>query len=224
MRRNASSVILETANLDKNNFIKILDKFDFPNVKDPSGFINEIHDHVQRYATEIEFSQSLSEADVIGTETAFSSYNGGRLEFIENGLVRKFIIENFMPLYLHIPMIMKNANHFFDEELHIKKLLHDNCISPEIRERIFFKKSENEIRIQFSDVIVGFLAKYFTFVDNMSFSKLSATILTLNETQKDTMCILRDMFKYADLMSRGSSVRIDSIYNCEKSDFFLSRL
>ena len=163
LQRRASSVLLDVVRIDKNNFIKILSSFGYPDVKNRADFVRNISDLIKNNIREIDRSNSISDIDIRGICCACDVFNNEKLEFIEN---RKSgtILDDFLSLYLHIPMKFPKSKHFFDAEDHIQKLLEQQkIIWPGITKRIFFVNSKNDIRIQISDVVSGFFGEIFYF-------------------------------------------------------------
>ena len=124
-------------------------------------------------------------------------------------------------MYMHVPTQWPKARHIFDEESSIQELLAQQRATECDGFRLFFVDSQDDIRIQISDVLTGFLGKYFTFIDATTLPELRSLIPELSNNQRDSLCCLRELIQASDDFSRELSMRVDSIHNCEKSDFFL---
>lgn len=221
LQRRASSVLLDVVRIDKNNFIKILSSFGYPDVKDREDFVKTISDLIKKNIREIDRSNSISDIDICGICCACDVFNNEKLEFIEDGKCG-IIFDDFLSMYLHIPMKFPQSTHFFDAEDNIQELLEQQkIIWAGIAERIFFVNSKDDIRIQISDVISGFLGKYFTFISNSSIKDLLTFSKNLSPIQVNSLNMLCVLLERTDDFNAELSMRIESLHNCEKSDLFL---
>ena len=221
LQRRATAVLLEVARCNKNKFVEILANFNYPDVKDRRNFVSSIGCLIKEQMPNIEQSAVLHYYDIIGLLCACEVYKNEKLEFVEDG-EKGVILDNFLNMYLHIPMKYPQLKHFFDEETQIKNMLkHDSSYFGSISKQIFFKESKSDIRIQISDVVAGLLGKYFTFISNTTIDELKKILLQLTCTQKENLSVLRDLLQRSDSFSLHLSMRIDSLHNCLKSDMFL---
>ena len=118
-------------------------------------------------------------------------------------------------------MKFPQSTHFFDAEDNIQELLEQQkIIWAGIAERIFFVNSKDDIRIQISDVISGFLGKYFTFISNSSIKDLLTFSKNLSPIQVNSLNMLCVLLERTDDFNAELSMRIESLHNCEKSDLF----
>ena len=103
------------------------------------------------------------------------------------------VLDNFLNMYLHIPMKYPQLKHFFDEETQIKNMLkHDYSYFRSISKQIFFKESKSDIRIQISDVVAGLLGKYFTFISNTTIDELKKNLIAINlHPERKLVCSTR---------------------------------
>lgn len=172
LQRRTTAVLLEVARCNKNKFVEILANFNYPDVKDRRNFVSSIGCLIKEQMPNIEQSAVLHYYDIVGLLCACEVYKNEKLEFVEDG-EKGVILDNFLNMYLHIPMKYPQLKHFFDEETHIKNMLkHDSSYFGSISKQIFFKESKSDIRIQISDVVAGLLGKYFTFISNTTIDEL----------------------------------------------------
>ena len=116
---------------------------------------------------------------------------------------------------------MTRCNHFFDEENTIQELIAKYPTEELSSLKIRFINSKSDVRIQVSDFLAGFFAKFYTFIDNHTTMELKSLRNSLNDNAKISLALLTKAIKRCDSISKGLSVRIDSLNNCYKADLFL---
>ena len=223
IQRYCTSVFLEIIKEDKDQFIKCLDLYNFPHVEydKRKQFIDEIKSFAIDNRNKIEYYSKLKGNELDILINACVNYNNQKLDFIEDESP-KILFDNFSFFYHYIPSQLTNLEHYFDQEETIRPIIESNDYLHKIKmERIHFINSINDIKIQLSDVVAGFLAKYWTFINNTKISELKCLQESFEERQKDTLSILAKLIIKTDNLSLNFSRRIDSLYNCQKSDIFL---
>ncbi|EKO3537264.1 hypothetical protein K1L80_003887 [Vibrio fluvialis] len=126
------------------------------------------------------------------------------LPFI-SGFHGRELIGSFMVFYLRNLYLFKNSIHIFDEEKSIQDdvkdfPLTDNGIPIQNHE---FVKSHNSEAVQLSDVITGFLGKYFSYLKNISDEQLVRDKAGLTSKQLKTLSALKHIIDISDDISRG---------------------
>ncbi len=126
------------------------------------------------------------------------------LPFI-SGFHGRELIDSFMVFYLRNLYLFKNSIHIFDEEKSIqdevKKFpLTENGMPIQNHE---FVKSHNSEAIQLSDVIAGFLGKYFSYLKDVNDEQLVLDKAGLTSKQVKTLSALKHIIDVSDDISRG---------------------
>lgn len=221
MRRNLISGLHEIAKKDKIQFIGILGEYKFPDVKDRKGFIKRLSDFIEHHYLDIEYSDDFEVTDIEILRHITKSYDERELTFVEDGDEGIFV-ENFLQVYINKVIGLPNAEHFFDKEDHIEKLFEDfENLFETTFPNVHFIESESDVRIQLSDLLAGFFAKYFTFIDNTQKSKLLEILDTLTVQQKENLVSLRKLLEKSDSVTQKLSLRVETLLNVKKSDIFL---
>jgi hypothetical protein len=99
------------------------------------------------------------------------------------------LIENFTHFYSRTIYLFLNSKHIFDKEESIEPLIKELNMTNEnnkVQNYIFVDSQGNQF-IQLSDIIIGFIGKYFNFINDNSFSEIKTQLDKLNETQRKTL-------------------------------------
>lgn len=144
------------------------------------------------------------------------------LPFI-SGFHGKELISSFMVFYLRNIYLFKNSRHIFDEEKSIEDDikefdLTENSIPIQNHE---FVKSNDSKAVQLSDVVVGFLGKYFTYLKNVSDEQLTLDKSELTNNQKNTLEALKELIDVSDDLSRGFFNAVSSEGEQRRNNYFL---
>jgi hypothetical protein len=84
-----------------------------------------------------------------------------------------------------------------------------------------FVDSKAAPEIQLADVVVGFLGKYFTFIEKTPLSALLRLRQNLTKTQAHTLKLVGDLIDISDKTSNALLFRITTMDSDWKSDAFL---
>ncbi|MBG5930827.1 DUF3800 domain-containing protein [Providencia rettgeri] len=126
------------------------------------------------------------------------------LPFI-SGFHGRELIDSFMVFYLRNLYLFKNSIHIFDEEKSIQDdiknfPLTENGIPIHNHE---FVKSHNSEAVQLSDVIAGFLGKYFSYLKDVNDKQLVLDKKNLTSRQIKTLSTLKHIIDVSDDISSG---------------------
>ncbi|MGY5358968.1 DUF3800 domain-containing protein [Cronobacter dublinensis] len=126
------------------------------------------------------------------------------LPFI-SGFHGRELIDNFMVFYLRNLYLFKNSIHIFDEEKSIQDEvknfpLTENGIPIQNHE---FVKSHNSEAVQLSDVIAGFLGKYFSYLKDVNDEQLVLDKAGLTSKQYETFSALKHIIDVSNDVSSG---------------------
>ncbi|EEW2001181.1 DUF3800 domain-containing protein [Escherichia albertii] len=144
------------------------------------------------------------------------------LPFISGFHGRK-LIDSFMVFYLRNLYLFKNSVHIFDEEKSIQDEvknfpLTENGIPIQNHE---FVKSHNSEAIQLSDVIAGFLGKYFSYLKDVNDEQLAIDKSALTSKQFKTLSALKHIIDVSDDVSRGFFNEVSSEGERRRNNRFL---
>jgi len=135
------------------------------------------------------------------------------------------LIDSFHDFFLHSIYVFKNSLHIFDDEAEVEKIFNNfHSVDGEREISFRFADSKKEVGIQLSDVITGFLGKYFIFIEENSMSDLLRKKESLNAMQTNNLELLRGLIDVSDEVSDAffhSVVPLDSNW---KNNTFLHGL
>ncbi len=135
------------------------------------------------------------------------------------------LIDNFHAFFLQPIYVFKNSLHIFDNETEVEKILNGFHLMDGKKEVSFrFTDSKKEVGIQLSDVITGFLGKYFVFIEENSMPELLKKKDNLNATQMKNLELLRGLIDLSDEVSDAFFHRVAPMDSDWKSDTFLHGL
>lgn len=135
------------------------------------------------------------------------------------------LIDNFHAFFLQCIFNFKNSLHIFDNETEVEKILSNFHLMDGKREiRFRFSDSKKEVGIQLSDVITGFLGKYFVFIEDNSMSELLKKKDNFNAIQIKNLELLRGLIDASDEVSNAFFHRIAPMDSDSKNAAFLHGL
>lgn len=116
----------------------------------------------------------------------------------------EYIIKDYSNYYLIKPDIFLNSFHTYDREKEIEKII--NTMSDiDFRENrnFTFRESHEDNFIQISDVVVGLLGRFFTYIEELNrelengkiIQQLVSSLLKLNSIQKENFLLLTNILK-----------------------------
>lgn len=124
------------------------------------------------------------------------------------------ILENYSIFYLRPIYTFKNACHTFDRECQIEKDLEgielydgENKIT-----NYTFVESEDNMLVQISDVIVGLIGRYFTFVNSLEFKETLDLEKNLSDFQMETLSL------FAMIILKSEKKCRIFLHSCESMD------
>lgn len=220
-QRKQVSLLLDLIRCDKQSFIALLEKHNIPNVSDPKEFIRDLRDLYFKNKDKIDVSLTISESDKLFFEKNFCEKYAGHLQYIQIGESNE-LISRFLTFYMYVPQYMIKCTHYFDNENTIQKTFSSLQSQEFSGMNINFLDSKDDLRIQISDVLAGFLAKYSTFIDNNTTSVLLQVKNGLSRQANEVLSLLKEAMNRSDALSCALSIRIDSLQNCEKANLFLN--
>lgn len=132
------------------------------------------------------------------------------------------LMEDFSIMYMEQIYMFLNSNHIFDEETEVFKEIENYRIE------IFGKKlnnyvcveSINDRRVQISDVIIGHLGKYFTFINKTEVSEYDNIIGRLNEMQLENIVLLNRLILKSEKENRAFIHNVCCFSDIDKYNIF----
>lgn len=144
-----------------------------------------------------------------------------KLAFLHNDKAHE-LIDGFQSFFLSRIASFPNATHFFDEEKTIQEAISNfEIVNNDSLVYYRFVESVETPGVQLSDVIVGFLGKYFTFIEDTSPKKLVDLKGRLSSAQRQNLKLLRTLIARSDKISNHFIHKITTIDSNLKSDYFL---
>ncbi|NBN62049.1 hypothetical protein GWJ07_20920 [Proteus sp. G2639] len=144
------------------------------------------------------------------------------LPFISGSHGRE-LIDSFMVFYLRNLFLFKNSIHIFDEEKSIQGDVKDFALTDNDMpiHNYEFVKSHNSEAIQLSDVIAGFLGKYFSYLKDVNDEQLALDKANLTSQQFKTLSALKRIIDISEDVSRGFFHVVSSEREQRRNNWFL---
>lgn len=182
---------------DKASFTKLLYSYEYPNIKkeDIDSFLDKILTFIQLYKSK-ENSQTLSfELEKL----LYNALGKEELIFIQNEK-QHMLIDGFSPFYVRSLEVFRNYKHIFDQEPNIEEAFENNIsylTQKKIKNYEFIDSKQNEL-IQLSDILAGFLGKYFSYLNSLAEEKVYETLHRLTLLQKQNLVLLKNLVKKSE--------------------------
>lgn len=202
-------------------FLGILKSYGYPNIaREKTGeFLNEIENFLEVHNPEDTNLPTMMLKQIIHKAQRLPE-----LMFLVDE-EENMLIDSFHDFFLHSIYIFKNSSHIFDDETEIEKIFNDFHLVDGEREISFkFSDSKKEVGIQLSDVIAGFIGKYFIFIEENSMSALLKKKESLNHTQTINFELFRDLVDVSDEVSDAFFHSVTPLDSNWKSNTFLHGL
>lgn len=191
----------ELANSNSDVFLNVLHEFNYPDIPE-----EKVHDFCLWL---IDFtcmhSCILSDFRANTLENLVKeSLKIEELPFV-SGFHGRELIGSFMVFYLRNLYLFKNSTHIFDEEKSIQNEIKNFPLTDNgmpIQNHVFVK-SHNSEAVQLSDVIAGFLGKYFSYLKDVNDEQLVLDKAGLTSKQIKTLSALKQIIDISDDVSRG---------------------
>ena len=222
----------EIAKVDLEKFLKILAKYNYPNIieKKRNKFLSELMVYIDRNKSSvIKDIDAANNYSILILLDILKNAKNKELTFIEKNTDLE-LIDEFAYFY-QMPLGLFNlSNHIFDEEKQIidyfnKFEFYDN--EKKLQNCTFQKSHENDL-IQISDVVVGILGKYMTYINELKFIDIPNIKSKLNNFQQDTLTKLFKLLLKSELKNKAFVHHIAPLTTIEKERLvarnFLNRL
>lgn len=194
--------LFKLAQLEIESVIELFNQYGYPNIKEDSvlSFIESLIHLFEGYEDTEEFHVGLTSLKQILKD----SKKEGTLPFImdEEDLM---LLKDFSQFYLRPIYLFKNSNHIFDKEDSVEPLLDEFELndSGTIIKPYSFEDSIGNLYIQASDIFIGLLGKFSTFVNSNSLADLMKIIEELNSLQKENLKIFMQLIEKSENRNRA---------------------
>lgn len=203
---------------DLPSFLTLLRRYSFPDIdrSKTNEFMDEIRAVVQRHWPVRPNRATLMLSDLFSRARSLP-----QLAFLVDETPNE-LIDGFSDFFIDRICTFKNARHVLDEEYEIQDAIEKFQLMNGDREVDFsFVDSKSVAEVQLSDVVVGFLGKYFTFIEKTPMPVLLRKRKALSRTQASTLKLLEAMIDISDETSNGLLHRLTTLDSDWKSDSFL---
>lgn len=180
-------------------------RFNYPNVKEEYG-----KDFCQELLNMISIDCKDSFPLEYLSKCLEKAQNSNELIFLK-GNEDSVIIDNYYLFYLRPVNLFRNSFHTFDIECKIKEEIekYDFYIGTRRTDNYIFVNSKEDPLVQVSDCIVGFLGKYFIFINELELSDISNICEKMSDVQKDTLSL------FARLIIKSEKLCPMLFHSCE---------
>jgi hypothetical protein len=199
-------------------FLSILKDYGYPDIarKMTGNFIGEVRKFIQRHWPMRPFQATSMLSDLL-----LRAQSLPELVFLVDEKP-DYLIEGFEDVFLHRICAFKNSTHVFDEEPTVQAAIKGIRILNDGHEVPFsFVDSKQFGEIQLSDVVVGFLGKYFSFIEQTPLSALLRKRKDLTRIQSANLELLEQLIDISDKTCNVLLHRITTMDSDWKSDSFL---
>jgi hypothetical protein len=203
---------------DLQPFLAMLRRYGYPDLAEGTAghFVSEVRQFIQGHWPVPAFP-----ATEMLNEMLLRAQSINELAFLV-GEKPDYLIEGFEDFYLHRICSFRNSTHVFDEEPTVQAAIGGIRILDGGREvRFSFVDSRQVGEIQLSDVVVGFLGKYFTFIDQTPLPALLRKRKELTKVQAANLELLAQLIEISDKTCNVLLHRITTLDSDCKSDSFL---
>jgi hypothetical protein len=183
----------------KNNSVKfkhILYKFKYPNIK-----ADRIFSFIDELITIFEDEQR-SDGNRTILKLLKESKNSKDLASIMYTESHQ-LISSFFQLYARNIYMFLNSEHFFDKEDSIEPLLSELTYDNKKIENYTFVDSKNNLNIQLSDIVIGFIGKLYNFINDNDFSAIDEHLIAIDSDQRKTLKFFCRLLQKSELENRA---------------------
>jgi hypothetical protein len=200
-------LLYEISKVDLESFLNILFKYDYPNIKNKKNkkFLNEIIKYIDKHKKYVIDSEKITNnVEIFTLIDILRSAKNKELVFIEDNVSLE-LIDEFGIFYQRPIGLFINSKHIFDIEEQVFNHFSqfEFCDGETKLENYVFKDSQENWLIQISDVTVGFLGKYMSYINELKFSEINKVKDSLNSLQKDNIKLLFKLLTQSELKSKA---------------------
>lgn len=218
MHRELKNELYHIATRDLASFLKLINNYSYPNIpkEKTKDFLVDLYQFILLNWPEHVFAPTEALKGII-LQARTIPY----LHFLVDNVPGELYsgTENF---FLNRICTFKKSKHIFDNEKLIQEAIGDYALIDGSSTVSFeFVDSKKYFEIQLSDIVAGFLGKYFTFIEKTPTKTLINMKKRLTFAQKNNIAALRKLIEGSDKLSNALLHRITTIDSDNKSDYFL---
>ena len=177
-----------------NEFISLMYKYEYPNVTKTK--IKEFSECVMDFVERLQY-EKLEPKDDFSVEFLRQIIKNMRKksEFLFLSANKKNeIVSNYSHFYSAQILKLPNAQLIFDNEDHIKSFIKDSVVG---KSNYRFADSKSEPFLQVSDVIVGFVSKLMSFLEEYPLEGIKDIVKSFNTIQKDNIKLFFELERHS---------------------------
>ena len=214
------AVLYELVKIDVQTFLKILYKYNYPNIQKHkvNKFLISIKSYVLKNKEKvIDDKKKINEHSVLILADILRNSMNKKLDFLHDNQNNE-VIDRLAEFYMRPLGLFKNSHHIFDEEDDVIKYFNQfQFLDGDTDVNYFsFEDSKNNIFIQLSDIVIGILGRYSEFINNLELCQIQNIKDSLNPIQKENLIKLFELCRNAELTSKAFVHYATSIINIEK--------
>ncbi|OAV81988.1 hypothetical protein BA718_11075 [Streptococcus gallolyticus subsp. gallolyticus] len=179
--RNLKDTLYFHIKRDRDWFVNFMRYFEYPNITEHQQFINELLRWIEKFNPvnedfNMEYIRQSLKANKKEDLALLKSNKAG------------ILIENYYSLYANSIVSYYNSEHIFDEEYTIQEKFEEIPVEFFGQKANYkFIKSDNDVFIQLSDIVVSTLRMWMTMLEGHSLDELQQLYFTLSNDKKDMM-------------------------------------
>jgi hypothetical protein len=203
---------------DRDHLIEFLHRYSYPNVGSArKQFVEELLDTLEAREDMLEHFNYQMLKDVLKMGKRQSV-----LEFLEDQ-PPNVLIDELSGFFINRIFLLKNTQHIFDGEPWIEGILKNQIFLDDGKEidNFRFVDSVTSPGTQMSDVTVGLLGKYFTYLNRTDWDALETARNSLTERQRKNILCLKVLLEGSIAENPIFFHTVLSITDLQKSEFFL---
>jgi len=212
------TVLYKYIKLDQENFVNILRNYNYPNIADVNGFIWSVLD----WLFDKEFDDWEEDFLIEYFRQSLKSKRKDGLQLLENNTNLE-LISSFEDIYLNRIIIFSNSFHYFDEEATIEEKLSN--LQMTINDRPlnnyeFLHSHENQFT-QVSDIVVGIIRIWLSYINKSSIEKIEEDFSTCSEKELDNVVRFVDIVKNSQQENKAFEHWSIDLHTAKKISYFL---
>lgn len=218
MHRELKNELHNIATKDMPGFLALINRYDYPNVerKATFEFLKELYSFLVANWPETVFAPTNALKEIILRARVVPE-----LCFLV-GNSPGVLIKGIDSFFLYRLCAFKNSSHIFDEEKSVREAIEKYRITHDGREIPYqFVDSKQHLEIQLSDIVAGFLGRYFSFIEKTPTKSLITFKKDMNQAQKSNVSALRALIEKSDALSNVLLHRVTTIDSDNKGDYFI---
>jgi hypothetical protein len=199
--------------------IELLQRYSYPNVgrERRSAFVAELREFLEQRDELLPHFNYMKLKGVLQI-----AENLRALPFLEDEKPN-VLVDCFGPFFVNRICLFRNSEHIFDDEEVVKDYLAGEVFVDEgrILSNHRFAKSDDEPGVQISDVIVGLVGRFFTFIQSTERSDLVECRNSLAPQQQRNLGLLKELLDRSCEENVAFAHSVLSLEDLERADNFL---